>query len=283
MSVNWLWIFVGLGVLSIVVQLWGRWLDARGVDVDSLSEQLEEDGSEGDVTELLSKFGEIKAGIIPEEHLPLNGDFLKIATAYEQIVIEDTVHAFKRALMATPYEEHPEFVVIGYAWEEESLILVRRCSEEPTVYIAPYGDGERLTPRFFASSFARYLNKAQLLYKTVQKPLMEEWAQQNYKIKPYDFEKERCRAEVGERQRKQWIVVYVVATAFSGILFEMTTIWLKDYAWAGAVFVGGWVAVLVTAIVAQRYARSFVLNLALFSTTLLTGIGLVLVRSYLLQ
>ena len=92
---------------------------------------------------------------IPQEHLPLHQSFIHLASKYSKITFGLGPDEFDRTLMKVPYPENPLFLQIG---EEDSIgmVLIRRNSTDPTVYIADYHD-DMSNPTVYTSSLRDYL------------------------------------------------------------------------------------------------------------------------------
>ena len=109
-----------------------------------------------DIEKILSKFGKVNSGSIPKMHLPLNHNFVRIAMKYEKIMFDDNYIVFDRSLMEKPYPINLEYVQIALR-DEQDPILIKRKSDDPSVYIINSDEADLGFPDEYVSSFEEYI------------------------------------------------------------------------------------------------------------------------------
>jgi hypothetical protein len=117
--------------------------------------------SHKEYTDCLTRYGVSGAGApIPEGLLPLHASITAILNTYEAIRLHPYTNVFCRSFLSQSYED-PGFVCIG-EWGDGSRVLVRRCSEDPHVYIDDVEECSPGRPRILASSFEAYIYASML-------------------------------------------------------------------------------------------------------------------------
>ena len=145
------YVVVGLGfVIMLIIRKYDKEIDF------SIPLKIEVDTSGVDLNEILSKFGKRVAGKIPDIHLPLNQNFIDLARVYEKIGFEGDDFCFDRTLMEQPYSLNPEYVLIA-SFEEWYHVLIKRQSEDASVYINHMAEGHENMPDEYYASIEDYI------------------------------------------------------------------------------------------------------------------------------
>ncbi len=151
-----LWVFALLAGLQIVNLLFSRLFDGGKATGRLPESSTQEFVSSKTFDEFLSNHGNRVPGfeMLPE-HLPLHSSFLELFNTYDQVTVREWP-CYERRLLAAPYEFNPAFLQFGED-PTGSPILLRRCSEDPIVYVSDCDEcmPEQVIP--YAASLQAYL------------------------------------------------------------------------------------------------------------------------------
>jgi len=120
--------------------------------------------AEAGVERILAAWGrEAGPWSFPETCAPVHHSVQELASRYSEVNFDDIIIAFDRSVVAV-YEFNSQFVVIG-TYHDDSLILVRRSSDDARIYIVWVEDSDYDEPEVLADRLAEYLFMAEDVHK----------------------------------------------------------------------------------------------------------------------